>query len=98
MGEAAAKERQLQEAIAAGVPKELRLTPTQGIALTLLQAQIAQLQIAANQCAFYGEREAADIVVSAREHLEKAVVRLQHKLSNAVQLATPADVPRLVAP
>lgn len=95
MGEARAKQEALTKAIQAG-PQQLRVTPQQMATLLLLEGQSAQLQFAANQLGgALGLTAAADVLLSAKEHIDKSKVRMQHEWQNAIVIAQPSDVPKL---
>lgn len=77
----------------------LRLTPEQLCTLLVFEAQAAQLQTAANQLGgFLGLKAEAEVLLSAKGHLDAAKVRMQAEWQRTVQVAQPADVPRLVTP
>lgn len=80
MSQSDAKQAELDAAVAEGPPRSLRLTPQQ-LAITLLfEAHVAHLQIGANQLGgFLKETEAAEVLISAAKHIEKAKVRLQSR-------------------
>ncbi len=77
----------------------IQVTPEQMAVLLVFEGQVAQLQIAANQLGgWLGLKAAADVIVSAREHIEAAKVRMQAEWSRAIVVPQPAEVARIVAP
>lgn len=78
-------------------PPPLRVTPEQLAILLLLEAQIAQLQIAANQLGGTMKlTEPADLLISARDHLQRGLDKMKKKWTGELVIAQPGDVPRLV--
>ncbi len=78
-------------------PAPLRLNGQQIATLLLLEMQLAQLQIGANQLgSFLKDTEAADLLVSAISHIGRGKEKLMKKWSGAVVIAQPGDVVRLV--
>lgn len=75
------------------------LTPEQAIAVFLLDAQCAQLQIAANQTgAALRVTEVGDALLLAKQSLADTRERLVRDWGRTVVVAQPSDVPRMVAP
>jgi hypothetical protein len=78
-------------------PPSIRVTPQQLAVLLILEAQMAQLQVGANQLGgTLNLTEAADILVSARDYIQKNLAKLQKKWAGEVVIAQPNEVPRLV--
>lgn len=76
---------------------KLSVTPQQLTALCLLDAQMAQLQIAANQTgAALQMPEVGDAFLAAQASLGAAKERLVAGWSRTIQVAQPADMARLV--
>lgn len=100
MGEAKNKEAALQAAQQATEnAHSLRVTPPQLAIMLVFDAQAQALQMGANQLGgFLGEKEAAEVLLSAKQHIEKAGMRMRAQWERSIQVVAPADVPRLIQP
>ncbi len=73
---------------------ELRLTPHQLAAMLVLDAQVAQLQIGANQLGgFLGLKREADILVNAIQVIQKDKERLVESWAKTIQIVPASALP-----
>lgn len=78
-------------------PPPLRVTPEQLATLLVLEQQMAQLQIGANQLGgMLKLTDAADVLISARDYIGKNLDKLRKGWGRELVIAQSADVPRLV--
>lgn len=76
----------------------LRFTPQQFAALVLYETRIAALLNDAQAIAQLGAKPLAEKMAAAAATLKNAHEEFIAETQRAVQVASPADVPRLVAP
>lgn len=79
--------------------KTMRLTANQLAALLVLEGACGMLGVGASQLdGFLGLKDEAQILIGAIEFIGKRKQEMQVKWSQAVVIAQPSDMPRLVAP
>ncbi len=78
--------------------KSVNVTPLQLASLLVLEGQIAQLQVGANQLGgFLKLTESADILIEAAQMIEKKKVAMQRSWETGIKVVS-AISPTLVAP
>ncbi len=78
--------------------KNIQVTPLQMASLLVLEGQIAQLQVGANQLGgFLKLTKEADILIEAAQLIEKKKVEMQRSWETGIQVVS-ALSPSLVAP
>ncbi len=78
--------------------KNINVTPLQLASLLVLEGQMAQLQMGANQLGgFLKLTESADILIEAAQLIEKKKVAMQRSWETGIQVVN-AISPTLVAP
>lgn len=94
MGEAAIKDRMLEEALKAQAQgQQVTLPPNKAVAIIALQRTVSGLEMDATVAEKLGETEAAKAMASAAEHLGKAAARI---IGEAQKVIVP--VSQLVVP
>lgn len=79
-----------------GAQRQLELTPTQLAAMLVIDAQVAQLQIAANQLGgFLKMTREADLIVSAMKVLAEGKERLVQEWARKVQIVPAGALPAI---
>lgn len=78
-------------------PPPLRVTLEQLAIILILEQQMAQLQIGANQLGGTLKlTDAADLLLSAQAHLGKGLEKMKKQWAGGLVIAQPRDVPKLV--
>jgi hypothetical protein len=77
----------------------VQVTAQQLATILVYEMQVRSLEAGANALmGMLGLKAEADVLISARDHLVKALNKMKTEWERKIVIAAPSDVPRLVAP